>query len=228
MKRIALRSQVATFALAALVTAGLSAAPWSLSGDLSLDSKLVQAKGNGGDKGGKGGGRDGGGNGGGNGGGKGGGNGAGKDTASADSEDASPGKSKGHDAKSKGGLGSLSASNASATAREHAAANSQVGKMRDYEEAMANGDLEAAAEALASAANKDITPEVVNQVNRNMGIESTLTDEEVAAAAAAKQQEAASEGDDLGDDGTEDEVDEIAQAVDDLMGDGGEEETAAQ
>lgn len=222
MDRFALRSRVAVFALAAAVTAGLTAAPWSLSGDFSLNAKVAQAKG---DKGGGKGGGNGGGKGGGNGGGNGGGKGAGDDTASADG---APGHNKDDTAKSKGGLGSLSASNASATAREHAAANSQVGKMRDYETAMANGDLEAAAEALASASNKDITPEVVGEVNKNLGIESSLSDEEVAAAAAAKQQEAASDGSGDGDETGEEELDEIAQAVEDLIDDGTGEESPAQ
>jgi|GEM_PF-4006044 len=228
MDRNSSRSRIAVFALAAAVTAGLTATPWSLSKDFSLDAKVAQAKGgNGGDKGGG----KGGGNGGGKGGGGKGGDNSGKSasdrSASADTTTSSE-RSKGAKAKTQGGLGSLSASNASATAREHASANSQVGKMRDYETAMANGDLEAAAKALASAANKDITPEVVSKVNENLGIESELTDEEVAAAAAAKQQEAASDGIDHGEQSGEAEQDEIAQAAEDLMGNGTEGDPPAQ
>jgi hypothetical protein len=98
--------------------------------------------------------------------------------------------------------------------------------MRDYEAAMANGDLEAAAKALASAANKEITPEVVNEVNKNLGIESELTDEEVAAAATAEQQ-AAANGEPGEGQPAEEDGDEIAQAAEDLI-DGADGNTTTQ
>jgi hypothetical protein len=96
---------------------------------------------------------------------------------------------------------------------------------------MANGDLEAAAQALADAANKEITPDVVAEVNQNMGIESTPeVDAEVADLAEAARTAEPVEGEPVEgepededvaeEDSDEDPVeeDEIAAAAEDLIG----------
>ena len=207
--------------LAGFIVAVFAAAPVGITDDFSVDTSAAFAKN---------------GNGGGNGGGRGGG--SGSDSANAENgpgkSSSAPGHNKSEVATSeedsgKKGLGSLSASNASATARAHAAPNSQVGKMDAYEKAIAAGDLEAAAAALGDAANKEITPEVVAQVNRNMGIESTPEVEaevaalaEAARTAAPAEEEAEGEGEDVaGEDGSGDSGDveegEIASAAEDLI-----------
>src|SRR3546814_11045708 len=95
---------------------------------------------------------------------------------------------------------------------------------------MASGDLEAAAQALAGAANKAVTPGAVAEVNRNLGIESTPEEEAQVAAQAEAARTAApteedaeadeadlAEEDDLGEDATGEESGEIASAADDLI-----------
>jgi len=169
--------------LAGFVVAGLSALPFQLQWDLTIDPSSALAKGN--DKGGgndNGGGSD---KGGGND--KGGGKGSDKSGPGGNSASAAGhNKSETGPAASNAGLGSLNASNASPTARANASRNSPVGQLGDYENALAAGDLAAAAAALASAANKEISTETVAAVNRNMDIESTPEEEaEVAALAEA-------------------------------------------
>lgn len=172
-----------------------------------------------------------GGNGGGNGGGNAGGNGGGKgNDKSAGASSGAPGKNGnayGHTrdevTKTKNTLGSLNAANASATARANASPNSRVGKLAEYERELAEGDLEAAAEALAGAANKGITPDAVKAVNEKMGIETDFTDEEIAEAAAAKQDQPADgfeETADTGENGSgaaDEDEDAIAAAAQDLI-----------
>lgn len=229
MFRNPLTRSASTFALAMILAAGMTAAPISVSQDLSLELADAQAKGGG--KGGSNGGN-GGGKGGGNGNGKGGGNksAAGGETTGHGKSGSAPGHNKTKSAKSGGGLGSLSASNASPTARANAAPNSRVGKIAAYEEALAAGNVEAAAEALGSAANKEITPEVVAQVNANLGIEATPEEEaEIAALAEEARTSDGSEGEDDTAEGEgdgegagsgEDALDAIAQAVEDLFSGG--------
>lgn len=249
MFRTSLRGSVASFALAALVAAGMTAAPLSLTDDLSLDAKTAEAKngrGGGNDKGGRGG-NDRGGRGGGNdkgGNDKGGKGGNGK---SGGNSSASAGKSKSSfgteeaeteevETARKGGLGSLSASNASATARANASPNSRVGAIAEYENALAAGDVEAAANALARAANKEISPENVGAVNHNLGIEATPEEEaEMAALAEAARTAAPEEGEGEettaegeGDGTTEDGVDEIAAAAEELISGDSEGDTSTQ
>ena len=65
--------------------------------------------------------------------------------------------------------------------------NTNTRKFNEYENAMTRGNLDAAAEALAEATDRPITEELVNYVNRDLGVESTLTAHQVADAAAAKQ-----------------------------------------
>jgi hypothetical protein len=110
----------------------------------------------------------------------------------------------------------------------------------DYEQALAAGDLTAAAEALAGAANKEISPESVAEVNKNMGIASTPEEEaEIAALAEAARTAGTEEGEaEPGEDQTADsgsgnttstdgEDDAISAAADDLIG-GSETETVTQ
>ncbi|MGF1628714.1 MAG: hypothetical protein ACFCUT_04535 [Kiloniellaceae bacterium] len=207
--------------LAACFVAGFTAAPVELLKNFSVDSASALAKG--GNGGGNGGGR-----GGGNAGGKGGGNnGAGSDAGSAGKSASAAGHNKSETGKAAAALGSLNASHASATSRAHASPNSQVGKLDAYETALAAGDLEAAAQALADAANKEITSDVVAEVNQNMGIESTPeVDAQVAAMAEAARTAEPTEGepedeDVAGDNPDEDAAEgenEIAAAADDLIG----------
>ena len=75
------------------------------------------------------------------------------------------------DAAGAGIRGSLNAAHASATARAHAAPNSQVGKIASYESAIQAGDIAAAAASLADAANKAIIAPVVHAVNDLLGID---------------------------------------------------------
>ena len=238
MTRASLRTGVATLALASFMAAGMTAAPVSLSDDFSLEIKTAEAKngkGGGNDKGGRGGNDKGGkgGNGGGNG--KSGGSNsasAGASSSSIDGEDDDTEETE-IEAAGKKGMGSLSASNSSQRARERAAPNSRPGALGAYERALAEGDVEAAAEALARAANKEITPENVGMVNENLGIQSSPEEEaEMAALAEAARtaapdedgevegEENVAEGEGGGDEGDPEEgPDEIAAAVEDLMGD---------
>lgn len=57
----------------------------------------------------------------------------------------------------------------------------------DYESAMTRGNLDAAADALAEATKQPITEDLVLQVNQELGVESTLTAQQVAQAAASRQ-----------------------------------------
>jgi len=52
-----------------------------------------------------------------------------------------------------------------------------------YEDAMVRGNLDAAADALAKATDRPITEDLVNYVNRDLGVESNLTSTQVAKAA---------------------------------------------
>ena len=98
---------------------------------------------------------------------------------------------------------------------------------------MAAGDPDAAAAALARAANKEITPEAVAHVNANIGVEATPEEEaEMADLAEAARTATGTEEDPEGEETTaageeggettEEALDEIAQAVENLM-DGVEE-----
>ncbi len=234
MTRYSMRSTATKLALAALFAAGMTAAPLSVSDDLGLDSAAAFAKGgNGGgnDKGGndKGGGNDNGGRGGNDNGGHGKGGNSANAGKSDSSLDATGEETEVDDVETakKGGWGSLSASHASQRARERAAEGSQVNNIADYEAAMAAGDPDAAAAALAAASNKEVTPERVGMVNNNLGIEAT-PEEEAALAAQAEairsgevEGEPEEEGDMAEGEGEEgdpeEQPDEIAQAADDLL-----------
>lgn len=65
--------------------------------------------------------------------------------------------------------------------------NTSTRDFRDYEDAMEQGKLSAAAEALAKATERPITVELVNYVNNDLGVETTLSSSEVADAAAKVQ-----------------------------------------
>lgn len=87
-------------------------------------------------------------------------------------------------------LGRLNAAHASARARERAAPHSAVGLIDQYADAIAAGDLEAAAAALAAAANKDIDLAVVGALNDLLNIELDAADEQEIADQASEAQAA--------------------------------------
>lgn len=84
-------------------------------------------------------------------------------------------------------MGRLNAAHASARAQERAAAHSAVGMVAAYGAAAGAEvvDIQAAAEALAAAANKDIDSTVVDAVNDLLGIEMDEATRDAIAAAAA-------------------------------------------
>ena len=65
--------------------------------------------------------------------------------------------------------------------------NTNTRHFNDYEDAMVRGNLDAAANALAKATDRPITEELVNYVNRDLGVESNLTANQVAEAASEAQ-----------------------------------------
>lgn len=97
-------------------------------------------------------------------------------------------------------LGSLNAAHASATARAKASPNSQVGRIAAYEGALAADDLQAAAEALASAANKEIDADVVAAVN---GLLSLDVDPAIEAEVADRAEAARTGSDEVGEESAE-------------------------
>jgi hypothetical protein len=68
-------------------------------------------------------------------------------------------------------LGRLNAAHASAQALANASPNSAVGQISAYKDALTDGDLEAAAEALAAVSNKTVTEASVKSLNELLGIE---------------------------------------------------------
>jgi hypothetical protein len=165
---------------AGLIGFGLTALPVAFDADkTTLSTSAAYAKGAG-NSGGKGGG-----NGGGNGGGHGkSGSTPGQSTASVNSANGvsglgGPGSSTSAHSKGQGltasSLGSLNAAHASAMGLAHAnRLNSVVGQIATYKDALTSedgADIEAAAEALANAANKPIDQSVVGAVNDLLGID---------------------------------------------------------
>lgn len=65
--------------------------------------------------------------------------------------------------------------------------NTNTALFNEYENAMVRGKLTAAAEALAKATDRPITVDLVNYVNRDLGVESNLAARQVAEAAAKAQ-----------------------------------------
>jgi hypothetical protein len=65
--------------------------------------------------------------------------------------------------------------------------NTNTRPFHDYEAAMVRGNLDAAANALAKATDRPITEDLVNYVNRDLGVESNLTSTQVAKAASQVQ-----------------------------------------
>lgn len=116
----------------------------------------------------------GGGNGGGNSGGNGGGNSGGDHGNSSGGKGNSGGNDRGKSGENRGSassLGRLNAAHASATAMENASSRSVVGQLGAYKDAVADDDMEKAAEFLATAANHTVTEETVRAVNEKLGIE---------------------------------------------------------
>jgi hypothetical protein len=79
-------------------------------------------------------------------------------------------------------MGSLNASHASMQAFGHAAPPSVVGQLAAYATALNNGNLPAAAQALAHAANSTLSASVVTAVNSNLVAAGALSASAAAAA----------------------------------------------
>jgi hypothetical protein len=65
--------------------------------------------------------------------------------------------------------------------------NTNTAHFNEYEKAMVRGKLDAAANALAKATERPITVDLVNYVNRDLGVESNLTATQVAEEASKAQ-----------------------------------------
>jgi uncharacterized protein YjgD (DUF1641 family) len=66
-------------------------------------------------------------------------------------------------------------------------ANTESGPFREYQHEVQSNNLEGAAKALAAVSNRPITQELVNELNATLGLETTLTTEQLAKRAAALQ-----------------------------------------
>jgi hypothetical protein len=90
-------------------------------------------------------------------------------------------------------LGSLNAAHASLMGLENAAPNSVVGQISAFSDAISqeDPDVEAAAQALAAAANKNIDQAVVDAVDGLLGLDDVSDDTEAAVAEAAAEAQAA-------------------------------------
>lgn len=85
-------------------------------------------------------------------------------------------------------LASLNATQASATAQGHASNEAVVGQLTGYQNALAAGDLNVAAQFLASAAlDAQLTAETVQEINARLGMEVDAETSAQIAAAAAQQ-----------------------------------------
>jgi uncharacterized protein YjgD (DUF1641 family) len=66
-------------------------------------------------------------------------------------------------------------------------ANTESGPFREYQHEVQSNNLEGAAKTLAAVSNRPITQELVNELNTTLGLETTLTTEQLAKRAAALQ-----------------------------------------
>ena len=89
-------------------------------------------------------------------------------------------------------LGSLNAAHASLMGLENAADDSVVGQISAFSDAISQDDpdVEAAAQALAAAANKNIDQAVVDAVDGLLGLDDVSDDTEEAVADAAAEAQA--------------------------------------
>lgn len=69
-------------------------------------------------------------------------------------------------------------------------ASAQYGPLETYQTEVERGNLDAAAENLAAMAGEPITEEMVTDLNTELGVETTLSDDQIAEAAASKQDSA--------------------------------------
>lgn len=69
-------------------------------------------------------------------------------------------------------------------------ASAQYGPLESYQTEVERGNLDAAAENLAAVAGEPITEEMVTEVNTELGVETTLSDDQIAEAASSKQDSA--------------------------------------
>lgn len=70
----------------------------------------------------------------------------------------------------------------------HTAASAQYGQLDAYQTAVERGNLDAAADNLAAISERPITEKLVTDVNRELGVETRLTAQQIADVAARKQQ----------------------------------------
>lgn len=79
--------------------------------------------------------------------------------------------------------------------RETAAAGTytESGPLAEYQHEVESGNLQGAASALAAVSNRPITENLVDEVNRELGVETRLTIQQIADTAAAMQEPAAGE-----------------------------------
>ncbi|WP_340117497.1 hypothetical protein [Pelagibius sp. 7325] len=70
---------------------------------------------------------------------------------------------------------------------DQVSANADAGPLAEYESAMRDGNLDAAARVLASASNRLITEKLVLDLNNSLGVESRLTAKQVADAGLERQ-----------------------------------------
>ena len=69
-------------------------------------------------------------------------------------------------------------------------ASAQYGPLKGYQTEVERGNLDAAAESLAAIAEEPITEEMVTEVNTELGVDTTLTAQQIAETAARKQDSA--------------------------------------
>lgn len=74
--------------------------------------------------------------------------------------------------------------------QKHFFGTAQYGPLQAYQAAIERGNLDAAAENLAAVAKRPITEKLVTDVNTELGVDTTLTSQQVAEVAARKQQAA--------------------------------------
>lgn len=74
------------------------------------------------------------------------------------------------------------------SADTHTVATAQYGQLQAYQAEVERGNLDAAADNLAAISERPITEKLVTDVNRELGVETRLTAQQIADAAARKQQ----------------------------------------
>lgn len=160
-------------ALAAAFGVGMAAAPFSLDSDLGLRSKAVIAQSSGADSD------------------------AGATTEPTGADGSGPGVADERATAATGGVSDeteesvyeiLGTTKSEAESADmQTSASSQYGPLDGYQTEVERGNLDAAAEALAAIAEDPVTEKMVTEVNDKLGVETTLSAQQIAEAAAEKQ-----------------------------------------